>query len=454
MWHVIQSRVTRLSKITCLFALFILVVAFQLFTLFGQVIEYFVYMTNIFSPTVANAIVLTMKFGVALIVLVYYIWCVISGEWDLNYKLIIRKRLKEQDYESEFKEYIEEIKSIYIMTSSGEKQVELKDIVDITALEKTKSYFVKINNHIVVLRDLEVRDLDAKYLRIRKYKFIKKPLVMNKGLYGYTYQAISEPLERLNEMLIQEADVYLENAYNHRETNLKDSFSDDLKDSIKMLKAAGVTVIILSLGVGVYKGYSTSAYKTKVEADGIITTSTINNIKVIFDSREATELMPYVNNQLAQINPELLEKFNSSGWKVRITSDSMNEGIYFGLKDDGTITGATSFQYKYIIIPDTVECIDASVIHEMGHVLDSWKYTRTEEWRDIYNSEKDKYVREYARTNQFEGFACAYMEYIINRESFERRCPRTCEFIERALGDLREEQLEQIDDAENVQIEH
>lgn len=448
MWHVIQSRITRLSKLTCIFALFILVVAFQLFTLFGQVVEYFVYMTNIFSPTVANAIVLTMKFGVAFIVLGYYVWCIVSGEWDLNYKLIIRKRLKEQDYESEFIEYIEEIKNICIMTSNGEKQVALKDIIDVTALEKAKSYFVKINNHVIVLRDLEIRDLDAKYIRIRKHKYIKHPLILNKGLYGYTYQATSDSCEELNDMPIQEADLYLLNAYSHRETNLKDSFSDDLKDSIRMLKVAGLSVVAIAVGVIAYRGYTTNAYKVRVEANGIITTSSINNIKVIFDDRESIELMPYVNNQLAQINRELLSKFNSAGWKIRITSDSMNDGIYFGLKDDGTITGATSFQYKYIIIPNTIECIDASVIHEMGHVLDNWKYTRTDEWRDIYNAEKDKYVREYARTNQFEGFACAYMEYVINRESFERRCPRTCEFIEKALSkiELDQETLRELND--------
>ena len=53
----------------------------------------------------------------------------------------------------------------------------------------------------------------------------------------------------------------------------------------------------------------------------------------------------------------------------------------------------------------------------------------TSEWLDIYNREKDNYVREYAKTNQFEGFACAYMEYVIMPNSLKERCPDTFNFI-------------------------
>ena len=216
----------------------------------------------------------------------------------------------------------------------------------------------------------------------------------------------------------------------HNETDIKDSFKEDINEGLVFVKKTVVTVGLLAVTIWAGRNVQIIGYKNVVESNGTIVTSVNNGVKVVFDNSEDTVLMPKINTQLAQIKPELLEYFNENGWKIRITDNSeMDHGFYFGSIGNGNVSGATSFTYKYIIIPNNEDDIDASVIHEMGHVLDSWKYTMTSEWLDIYNREKDNYVREYAKTNQFEGFACAYMEYVIMPNSLKERCPDTFNFI-------------------------
>ena len=280
----------------------------------------------------------------------------------------------------------------------------------------------------MMIRDLDINNLEGDSLIIKRYKYIGKQLLNNSNLYGYEY--VIDKSSKSNVMPVQYSDVYFKNSMEHNETDIKDSFKEDINEGLIFVKKTVVTVGLLAVTIWAGRNVQIIGYKNVVESNGTIVTSVNNGVKVVFDNSEDTVLMPKINTQLAQIKPELLEYFNENGWKIRITDNSeMDHGFYFGSIGNGNVSGATSFTYKYIIIPNNEDDIDASVIHEMGHVLDSWKYTMTSEWLDIYNREKDNYVREYAKTNQFEGFACAYMEYVIMPNSLKERCPDTFNFI-------------------------
>ena len=280
----------------------------------------------------------------------------------------------------------------------------------------------------MMIRDLDINNLEGDSLIIKRYKYIGKQLLNNSNLYGYGY--VIDKSSKSNVMPVQYSDIYFKNSMEHNETDIKDSFKEDINEGLVFVKKTVVTVGLLAVTIWAGRNVQIIGYKNVVESNGTIVTSVSNGVKVVFDNSEDTVLMPKINTQLAQIKPELLEYFNENGWKIRITDNSeMDHGFYFGSIGNGNVSGATSFTYKYIIIPNNEDDIDASVIHEMGHVLDSWKYTMTSEWLDIYNREKDNYVREYAKTNQFEGFACAYMEYVIMPNSLKERCPDTFNFI-------------------------
>ena len=280
----------------------------------------------------------------------------------------------------------------------------------------------------MMIRDLDINNLEGDSLIIKRYKYIGKQLLNNSNLYGYGY--VIDKSSKSNVMPVQYSDIYFKNSMEHNETDIKDSFKEDINEGLVFVKKTVVTVGLLAVTIWAGRNVQIIGYKNVVESNGTIVTSVNNGVKVVFDNSEDTVLMPKINTQLAQIKPELLEYFNENGWKIRITDNSeMDHGFYFGSIGNGNVSGATSFTYKYIIIPNNEDDIDASVIHEMGHVLDSWKYTMTPEWLDIYNREKDNYVREYAKTNQFEGFACAYMEYVIMPNSLKERCPDTFNFI-------------------------
>lgn len=437
MIDIIKTRVLRLGKLTLALAGIILIFVVLGFNKIAEILCYLMYMTNALPYTTVEVISNILRFGIAFVVLGFYIYYTVSGEWDLNYKLICRHRLKEKDYEYK-SEYNENIENIQIYKNKKYKDITVLDILRAYEFERQKCLFCKINNHYMLLRDISIKDIEGSILNIKVYKYNKKSLLNNKDLYGYEYsvQANADKIENMGET---ECDRYFKHSMEINEDNIKDSFMDDMKDSIKTIKIA--LLVVFAVGVSMFSSriYKTTVSKSMIEASGVIVESANSGVKVLFDRAADVDLLPKINSNLAQIDEEILKKFNSEGWKIRITTEDMrSDGYYFGLRSDGIITGATSFEYKYITIPNTEDCIDASVIHEMGHVIDQWKYTMSDEWMEIYNKEKDKYIRDYARTNQFEGFACAYMEYVIVNESLQYRCPETYNYIDKIIKEIKE----------------
>lgn len=87
----------------------------------------------------------------------------------------------------------------------------------------------------------------------------------------------------------------------------------------------------------------------------------------------------------------------------------------------------------------TVKNTDTSIYHELGHFLSlvARNYCNTAEFKDIYNSEKGKYVgniKSYATSTSSEYFAESYRDYLLNNNGLRSSRPRTYVAIQKCLG--------------------
>lgn len=435
---ILKIRILRTGRLTLFMASVILIISVLVFNVFASSVERMMYMANFGDNILFKFLVWMLRYGIALIIVGYYTVMDLTGEWDLHYKLIVRHKLQDKKY-IEIGKHYEKIRDIQIFTDKKYKSLGMIALLKVYELEKQKSLFAKINNHYMALRDIDVQEMNADVLVITKYKYIGKQLVTNNNLYAYSFKIIKGDdaldYKEIGDIeLDYEYSTYFRNCMERNEIDLKDSLKEDMKVGMQFFKKGAIVICFLFIAYNAVNFYRLEVLKKMNEAHGIVVESTIEGVKVLFDDPNDTWLMPHINSSLVQVNPNTLKKFVAEGWKIKITSENMeSNGFYFGWASTGSIAGATSFSYKYLIIPNNLDSVDASVIHELGHFIDHWHYTMTDEWINIYHTEKENYLREYAKVNQFEGFACAYMEYVIVGESLKQRAPQTYEFIDRIM---------------------
>ena len=124
------------------------------------------------------------------------------------------------------------------------------------------------------------------------------------------------------------------------------------------------------------------------------------------------------------------ESFEADGFKILITKKNLDENYYAG-ETDGFINGIFSYQRKTIFLYGTESALKASMLHEFGHYLD-WKNgfpSRTEEFKAIYDAEKDAFDSLYINTAT-EFFAEVFQEML---KGDGEDCPQTLAFLNRLL---------------------
>ena len=305
MLDIIKTRIQRTGKLTLVLALVILSFAILVFGTLANILVYMLYMIKLFDYDTVILIGNIMRYSAAIVTLVYCIVCVINGQWDLNYKLILRHRLEDKYYSKECDEYTEKIDKISIYEGKKYKEIGIIDLIKSYDLEKKKCLFCKINNHVMMIRDLDINNLEGDSLIIKRYKYIGKQLLNNSNLYGYGY--VIDKSSKSNVMPVQYSDIYFKNSMEHNETDIKDSFKEDINEGLVFVKKTVVTVGLLAVTIWAGRNVQIIGYKNVVESNGTIVTSVSNGVKVVFDNSEDTVLMPKINTQLAQIKPELLE---------------------------------------------------------------------------------------------------------------------------------------------------
>jgi len=100
----------------------------------------------------------------------------------------------------------------------------------------------------------------------------------------------------------------------------------------------------------------------------------------------------------------------------------------------------------------TVKNTDTSVYHELGHFVSfvAGQYCDTNEFKNIYNSEKNNYVgnnKSYVTSSASEYFAESYRDYLLNNKSLKAKRPKTYSAISRALAKITPARVKQVQHA-------
>lgn len=126
---------------------------------------------------------------------------------------------------------------------------------------------------------------------------------------------------------------------------------------------------------------------------------------------------------------------------VPITFYEEDLAVVLGEGDEyDTILGVTTYvnyEATEIWLDTNPQMIDNGVLHEIGHSLDSYRQSSTDEFIDIYYSEVDNsgFIG-HCKSNNQEYFAEAFQQYFVNGNELYERCPRTYMFIDAFVNSL------------------
>ena len=135
--------------------------------------------------------------------------------------------------------------------------------------------------------------------------------------------------------------------------------------------------------------------------------------------------------------------FEANGWKIKIVpQDAIREqDIIASLipKFFGILAGLTDTGQDTIFLDD--EYADEAMSHEMGHYVDMVLLgsddippSYSEEFRNIYEQEKEGFKTDYPKSTAHEYFAEAFSLYIECAGSMQQDFPRTYEYMDRLIS--------------------
>ena len=144
------------------------------------------------------------------------------------------------------------------------------------------------------------------------------------------------------------------------------------------------------------------------------------------------------DDQLSLINPNILEAFKESDWKMVVSKKNLNE--FCNEPEDGPkILGTTDFNSETIYLNPTQNSINEATIHEMGHWLDRRLLTisDSEKFQDVFEKEHQRFRYHFYDIdglNTHEMFAEAFFQYYIDGEKLKTLCPETYNFIDNVVS--------------------
>lgn len=135
-----------------------------------------------------------------------------------------------------------------------------------------------------------------------------------------------------------------------------------------------------------------------------------------------------------QLPDKVQDMFEDNNYKMYIV-ESIDNNEY--------IVGQTRYGPRIVLIREDGKYVERTTFHECGHILDDELVigfsgvSDTEEFIEIYNAEKDKFVADnnvsYYISTPAEYFASAFAEYMLNPTRLKENTPRTYAFIEQQL---------------------
>ena len=142
-----------------------------------------------------------------------------------------------------------------------------------------------------------------------------------------------------------------------------------------------------------------------------------------------------------QIPQEIRTAFEEKGWSIVITdSATLNRksNINMVIPDGYILAGSTAVNAKTIYLNDLSYLSYESICHEMGHFFDvelskevngNVRSSKSQDFIDIWNAEKNSYGDPYCISTSAEYFADSFASYIQNGENLKAKCPRTYNYI-------------------------
>ena len=142
-----------------------------------------------------------------------------------------------------------------------------------------------------------------------------------------------------------------------------------------------------------------------------------------------------------QIPQEIRNAFEEKGWSIVITdSATLNRksNINMVIPDGYILAGSTAVNAKTIYLNDLSYLSYESICHEMGHFFDvelskevngNVRSSKSQDFIDIWNAEKNSYGDPYCISTSAEYFADSFASYIQNGENLKAKCPRTYNYI-------------------------
>ena len=135
--------------------------------------------------------------------------------------------------------------------------------------------------------------------------------------------------------------------------------------------------------------------------------------------------------------------YENNGWEIRIvpqdTIRSQDMIMSQVPKILGILAGLTDTGQKTIFLDD--EYADDAMAHEMGHYVDmillgsdDWPPSYSDEFRNIYEQEKDGFNSSYPKSSPHEYFAETFALYIECAGSLQQDFPRTYEYMDRLIS--------------------
>ncbi len=112
---------------------------------------------------------------------------------------------------------------------------------------------------------------------------------------------------------------------------------------------------------------------------------------LLMPENATSSILKTAESEISRLPQNVLNSFINDGWTINITNDNI-ASKYFG-GSYSNVMGATKMDSKQIIIQNKKSCVQASIIHEMGHFIDNYfDYpSLSDEFWEIYNSEIDTF---------------------------------------------------------------
>lgn len=158
------------------------------------------------------------------------------------------------------------------------------------------------------------------------------------------------------------------------------------------------------------------------------------------DGTISTDLCAKAEGKLQYIPSNLMSKFKSEGWKLKITDQNIGSMMFGGASN---IIGATSEPREAIYVANTKHAINAAIVHEFGHYLDHLTYTSFDnsEFQSIYEAEVGSLKGTFGLSNSdtnnvHEYYASCFYCYIMNGATMQSVAPQSYQFIQNDLGSI------------------